>query len=97
MYVLGNAFYTVFFGDAWIPKLKRCKTWTEFLSWTMDFEYAWHIMLNLKYTPDFSRGADTFANHEKRQRDDSNPWNVAWPSDSHCRLEMLGNSKVVIN
>ena len=61
------------------------------------FEYAWHIMLNLKYTPDSSRGADTFANHEKRHRDDSNPWNVAWPSDSHCRLEMLGNSKVVIN
>ena len=30
-------------------------------------------------------------------RDDSNPWNVAWPSDSHCRLEILGDSKVVIN
>ena len=33
----------------------------------------------------------------KRPRDDSDPWNVAWPSDSHRRLEVLGNNKVVIN
>ena len=33
----------------------------------------------------------------KRQRDDSNPWNVAWPPDSHRRLEILGDSKVFIN
>ena len=88
--------FTRFFGDAWIPKLKRCKTWTEWLSLTKDFGYAWHSMLNLKYAPDSARWADTFANHEKRQRDDSNPWNVAWPSDSHRRLEILGDS-VVIN
>ena len=62
-----------------------------------DFEYAWHSMLNLKYTPDSARGAVTLANHEKGQRDYRNPWNVAWPSDSHRRLEILGDSKVVIN
>ena len=44
--------FTRFFGDAWIPKLKRCKTWTEWLSLTKDFEYAWHSLLNLKYTSD---------------------------------------------
>ena len=54
-------------------------------------------MLNLKYTSDLAKGADSFAFHEKRPRDDSNPWNVAWPSDSHRRLEILGDSKVVIN
>ena len=31
-------FTRFFFGDAWIPKLKRCKTWTEWLSLTEDFE-----------------------------------------------------------
>ena len=96
MHVLGNAVYSLF-GDDWIPKLKRCKTWTEWLSLTKDFEHAWHSMLNLKSTSDSAKGTDTFANHEKGPRDDSNPWNVAWPSDSHRRLEILGNSKVVIN
>ena len=33
----------------------------------------------------------------KRQRDDSDPWSVAWSSDTHRRLEVLGDSKVVIN
>ena len=89
--------FTRLFGDDWIPKLKRCKTWTEWLCLTKDFECAWHSMLNLKYTSDFAKGTDTFAIHEKRPRDDSNPWNVAWPSDSHRRLEILGDSKVVIN
>ena len=54
-------------------------------------------MLNLKYTSDLVRSTDNFAIHEKRPRDDSNPWNVAWPSDSHLRLEILGDSKVVVN
>ena len=93
----GEMPFTRFFGDGWIPKLKRCKTWTEWLSPTKDFECAWHSMLNLKYTSDFAKGTDTFAIHEKRPRDDSNPWNLAWPSDSHRRLENLGDSKVVIN
>ena len=48
--------FTRFFGDAWIPKLERCKTWTEWLFLTKDFEYAWHSMLNLKYRPDSARG-----------------------------------------
>ena len=64
---------------------------------TKDFEHAWHNMLNLKYTSDLARGTDTIAIHEKRPRDDSNPWNVAWPSDSRRRLEILGDSKVVVN
>ena len=33
----------------------------------------------------------------KRPRDDSDPWNVAWPSDIHRREEVLGDNKVVIN
>ena len=33
----------------------------------------------------------------KRPRDNSYPWNLAWPSDSHRPLEILGDSKVVIN
>ena len=78
-------------------QLKRCKTWTEWLSLTKDFEQAWHSMLNLKYTSDFAKGTDTCAIHEKRLRDDSKPWNVAWSSDSHRRLEILGDSKEVIN
>ena len=41
--------------------------------------------------------ADTFANREKRPRDDCFPWNVSWPSNNHRRLEILGDSKVVIN
>ena len=89
--------FTRFFGDDWISKLERCKAWTEWLFLTKDFGHAWHSMLNLKYTSDLVRGTDNFAIHEKRPRDDSNPWNVAWPSDSHLRLEILGDSKVVVN
>ena len=36
-------------------------------------------------------------NAQKRPRDDSDPWSVAWPSDTHRRLEVLGDNKVVIN
>ena len=36
-------------------------------------------------------------NVQKRPRDDSDPWNVAWPSDTHRRLEVLGDNKVAIN
>ena len=43
------------------------------------------------------KGADTFANREERPRDDCYPWNVPWPSNNHRRLEILGDSKVVIN
>ena len=32
-----------------------------------------------------------------KPRDDSDPWNVAWPSDTHRRLEVLGDNKVVFN
>ena len=30
----------------------------------------------------------------KRPRDDSDPWSVAWPSDTHRRLQVLGDNKV---
>ena len=34
---------------------------------------------------------------ENRPRDDSDPWNVARCPDEHRRLEILGDTKVVIN
>ena len=53
-------------------------------------------MLNLK-PPESSCACDVPVERSKRPRDDSGPWNVAWPSDTHRRLEVLGNNKVVIN
>ena len=47
-------------------KLKKCKTWTEWISLTKDFERAWHSMLNLKYTSDLIKGTDSFTIHEKK-------------------------------
>ena len=40
---------------------------------------------------------DVPVERSKRPRDDSDPWSVAWPSDTHRRLEVLGDNKVVIN
>ena len=60
-------------------------------------EQAWHSLLNLKYTSDIVKGADTFAFRGKRSLDDCYPWNVPLPSNNHRRLEILGDSKVVIN
>ena len=42
--------FTRFLGDAWIPKLKACNTWTEWLTLTKGFEQAWHAMLELETT-----------------------------------------------
>ena len=53
-------------------------------------------MLNLK-PPESSSVCDLPVERSKRPRDDSDPWNVAWPSDTHRRLEVLGDNKVVIN
>ena len=88
--------FTRFLGDAWIPKLKACNTWTEWLTLTKEFEHAWHVMLNLK-PPESSCACDAPVERSKRPRDDSDPWSVAWPSDTHRRLEVLGDNKVVIN
>ena len=44
-----------------------------------------------------SCACDVPVERSKRQRDDSDPWNVAWPSDTHRRLEVLWDKKVVIN
>ena len=61
-----------------------------------EFEYSWHVMLNLK-PPESSCVCDPPLERSKRPRDDRDPWNVAWPSDTHRRLEVLGDNKVVIN
>ena len=53
-------------------------------------------MLNLN-PPESSCACDVPVERSKRPRDDSDPWNVAWPSDTHRRLEVLGDNKVVIN
>ena len=88
--------FTRFLGDAWIPKLKACNTWTEWLSLTKEFEHSRHAMLNLK-PPESSCACDVPVERSRRPRDDSDPWNVAWPSDTYGRLEVLGDNKVAIN
>ena len=40
---------------------------------------------------------DFFAERSKRRRDDSDPWDVAWPPHTHRRLEILEDNKNVIN
>ena len=53
-------------------------------------------MLNLK-PPESPSPCDFPVGRSKRPRDDSDPWNVAWPSDTHRRLEVLRDNKVVTN
>ena len=92
---LGAPFYA--FGDAWISKIKACKAWAEWYSLTKEFEQSWHVMLNLKPPESSCVSCDAPAEREKRPRDDSDPWTVAWCPDKHRRLEILGDNKVVIN
>ena len=47
--------------------------------------------------PEFSCACDALVERSKRPRDDSDPWSVAWPSDTHRFLEVLGDNMVVIN
>ena len=47
--------------------------------------------------PESSSVCDLPVERSKRPRDDSDPWIVAWPSDTHRRLEVLEDNKVVIN
>ena len=54
-------------------------------------------MLNLKPPESSCASSDAPVKREKRPRDDSDPWNLAWCLDEHRRLEMLGDSEVVIN
>ena len=93
--LLGASFHA-FLWRAWIPKVKACNTWTEWLSLTKKFEHSWHVMLNLKPL-ESSCACDVPVERSKRPRDDRDPWHVARPSDTHRRLEVLGNNKVVIN
>ena len=87
--------FTRFLADAWIPKLKACNTWTEWLSQTKEFEYSWHVMLNLKPL-ESSSVCDPPVERSQRPRDDSDPWNVACPSDTHRRLDFLEDNQVAI-
>ena len=80
--------FTRFLGDAWT---KACNTWTEWFSLTKEFEHSWHVMLNLK-PPEPSSACDFAVKRSQRPRDDSDPWNVAWSSDTHRRLEVLGRT-----
>ena len=54
-------------------------------------------MLNLKPPESSCACCDAPVEREKRPRDDSDPWTVAWCPDEHRRLEILGDSKVVIS
>ena len=56
-------------------------------------EQAWHAMK----PPDSSCACDALVERSKRPRYDSDPWSAAWPPDTHRRLEVLGDNKVVIN
>ena len=76
--------------------MNACNTWTEWFSLTKEFEHCWYFMLNLK-PPESACACDVPVERSERPRDDSDPWNVAWPSDTHRRLEVLGDNKVVIN
>ena len=49
-------------------------------------------MLNLK-PPESSSVCDPLVERSKRPRDDSDPWNVAWPSDTY--LEVKGDEHAV--
>ena len=53
-------------------------------------------MLNLKL-PESSSVCGAPAERAKRPRGVSDPWNVAWSSDTHRRLEVLWDNKVVNN
>ena len=57
--------FTRFLGDAWIPKLKACNTWTEWLTLTKGFGQAWHSMLNLK-PPESSCACDAPVERSKK-------------------------------
>ena len=85
--------FTRFFGDAWISKLKACHAWAEWFSLTKEFEHSWHVMLNFK-PPESTWVCDAPVEREKRPRDDSDPWNVAWCLDDHRRLEILGDTRL---
>ena len=77
------------------PNFWERNTWTEWFSLTKEFEHSWHVVVNLKPS-ESSSVCDPPAERAKRPRDDRDPWNVAWSSDTHGRLEVLGDNKIVI-
>ena len=59
---------------------------------------SWHAMLNLK-SPESTATAscDAPVEREKRPRDYSDSWTMSWSLDKCRRLEILGDSKLVIS
>ena len=88
--------FTRFFGDDWISKLKRCKTWTEWLFLTKDFGHAWHSMLNLKYTSDLAR-VQTILQSTRKDRVMIVIHGMSHGHQTVIFVLILGDSKVVVN
>ena len=75
--VLGTTVYEPARG-AWLPKVKACKSWTEWRSLTKELERVWHAMLSLKPHELTTATWDAPVEREMRPRDDSDPWFVPW-------------------
>ena len=87
--------FTRFLGDAWIPKLKACNTWTEWLTLTKGFELVWRAMLNLK-PPESSSVCDPPVERSERPRDDSDPWEVKGEEHAIPVHNMVGSLCAVV-
>ena len=74
--------FTRLLGDAWLPKVKACKSWTEWRSLTKELERVWHAMLSLK-PPEL-----TTATCDVPQE----TWTVCWCLGEHRRLVFCGDS-----
>ena len=80
-------FFHAFLGRRLDTETEGLQTWTDWLSLIEEFGRSWHVMLNLKQT-ESSKACDVPVERSKRSRDDNDPWNVAWSSDTHRRLEL---------
>ena len=93
--LLGRLLFTRFLGDAWIPKMKACNTWTEWLTLTKGFEHAWHAMLK---PPESSCACDAPVQRSKIPHDDSDPWSECCMAIRYASSSGgLGYNKVVIS
>ena len=88
--------FTRLLGDAWLPKIKVCKTWTERRSLTKELQRTWHAMLNLKPPEPAAEMCDVPVEREKRPRDGSDPWTLSWCTDEKRRMEIIPDSRVVV-
>ena len=87
--------FTRFLGDAWILKLKACKTWTEWLSLTKEFEHSWNV-LNSK-PPESSSVCDVLWNFQEDHVMTAIPGMLHGHQIHIVVWEVLGDNKVVIN